>query len=582
MPPISKLSVKFTCALLAGLSIPFAAPTVFPEILPKVGYANAQAQSATFSDVSADYWATDYIEGLAQLNVISGFNDGTFKPNDPVTRAEFAAILHQAFFQSQTATAQAFVDVPADYWAADDISAARAAGFLAGYPDNSFEPDANIPKAQALVSLANGLGYTASSTAVLSAYEDAENIPPYARPSIAAAIEANLAVNYPYPQQLFAFGNASRADVAAYVYQALVEEGRAKPLAAKAERRWQTESVVTIPTAAEQMSLSGSGQQIATIPIGGNKLQIWNTQTGMLLKEISADAGRFNSVAISQDGTKVATVDQKSPTNTVELSVWSVETGNLIWQKSLGSAESQPPHSDRIVEPSVQVAFNSNDSQIVTQANLSREKALISFYNSDTGSTLRSLSLDVYKEGINTDIRLSNLTLSADGQFLATLVHVSSSLSTPEPSQDFVSVWQATNNGGYSNVYSALVSPFRSSSDMLFADMTFTNSGFFNLLTGNPLFGANQLNTLNLQIGMEARSMNIASDRTDAFTRLSPDGEHYFVRGDVAGSRLVNIQTGEIQNLEGEDQDTAAMFSHNGDYLAVASPRKIRMFSKSL
>ena len=117
---------------------------------------------------------------------------------------------------------------------------------------------------------------------------------------------------------------------------------------------------------------------------------------------------------------------------------------------------------------------------------------------------------------------------------------------------------------------------------MLFADMTFTNSGFFNLLTGNPLFGANQLNTLNLQIGMEAMSMNIASDRTDAFTRLSPDGEYYFVRGDVAGSRLGNVQTGEIQNLEGEDYGTATMFSHNGDYLAVASPRKIRIFSKSL
>ena len=536
-----------------------------------------------FSDVSTDYWAHDYIEGLAKSNVISGFPDGTFRPNDPVTRAQFAAILRQSFLRSQPTTAQHFVDVPENYWAADDIYAARAAGFLAGYPDKSFEPDANITRVHALVSLANGLKYTAGSLTALSAYEDADLISPYARPSMAAATEANLVVNYPYPKRLSTFGNASRADVAAYVYQALVKEGRAEPLAAKTGRRWQTESVVTIPTAIEQMSLSGSGQQIATIPIGGNKLQIWNTQTGTLLKEISADNTRFNAVAMSQDGTKVAAVDQKSSANTIELSVWSVETGDRLWQKSLGSAEGQPPHTDRIVEPSAELAFSLNDSQIVTQANISRENAQISVHNTATGDTLRSLNLDVYKQGLNTDIKLSNLTLSADGNFLATLVHVSSSLSTPEPSQDFVCAWQTGDNGHYDNVYSDSVSAFGSSNDASLGDMTFTNSGFLNVLKGNSMDGWNQLETTNLQIGVGPERITLPNaDRTDFFTRLSPDGEYYFVRGDVAGSRLGNVQTGEVQNLGGDEQDTAAMFSRNGDYLAVASPQKIRIFSKSL
>ncbi len=76
MPLISRLGFSLTCSLLAGLSTPFIAPAISPG----TGYANAQAPSASFSDVSADYWAIEYIEGLAQLNVISGFSDGTFKP----------------------------------------------------------------------------------------------------------------------------------------------------------------------------------------------------------------------------------------------------------------------------------------------------------------------------------------------------------------------------------------------------------------------------------------------------------------------------------------------------------------------
>ena len=111
--------------------------------------------------------------------------------------------------------------------------------------------------------------------------------------------------------------------------------------------------------------------------------------------------------------------------------------------------------------------------------------------------------------------------------------------------------------------------------------MVFTNSGFFNFLTGSYIEGGNQLNTTNLQMGMEiARTVLPDSDRTDLFTRLSPDGEHYFVRGNVAGSRIGNANTREVQNIGGNEQDTAAVFSENGDYLAVASPQKVRVFSK--
>ncbi|MGB3789972.1 MAG: hypothetical protein WA949_18325 [Phormidesmis sp.] len=62
MPPISRLNIQVICALLAGLSIPLTVPAFFPE----TGYASAQSRSASFSDVSTDYWATDYIEQFSR------------------------------------------------------------------------------------------------------------------------------------------------------------------------------------------------------------------------------------------------------------------------------------------------------------------------------------------------------------------------------------------------------------------------------------------------------------------------------------------------------------------------------------
>ena len=462
MPSTSRFGLSLTCSLLAGLITPFIAPTLFLN--------TAQAQSPLFSDVSADYWATDYIEGLAHLGVVSGFGDDkaspkenrTFRPNDPVTRAEYAAILHQAFLTSQPpdtepSVAPPFVDVPTEYWAADDIYTARAAGFLAGYPNNSFAPDAPIGKSETLISLANGLDYTASNLSALSTYDNVDDIATWARPSLAAAIGANLLVNYPYPKQFFYYGMASRADVAAYVYQALVKEGKAKPIAAKPERRWQSDSVVTIESATEQMSLSGSGQQIATIPIGGNKLQIWSTQTGALLKEISAEDTRFNSVAMSQDGTKVAAVDQNSPSDTIELSVWSVETGDRLWQTSLGSAEGQPPHTDVIVAPSVELAFTANDSQIATQVNLSPKDAELSVYDVATGNALQSLDLgtEIFNSA-GANVNLQDLTLSADGSSLATIMKVSIP-AEPAATQYYQRLWQLDNTGRFVPTYGSIL-----------------------------------------------------------------------------------------------------------------------------
>lgn len=190
---------------------------------PIVISAPAFAQT-TFSDVSSNYWASGFIQELAARDVIKGFPDGTFRPNDPVTRAQFAAMVRKAFNAQSVRSATTFVDVPANYWAADAIQEAYTSGFLAGYPGNSFRPNENIPRAQVLVSLANGLNYTSNTVAdtTLQLYSDASDIPGYARGSIAAATERRIVVNYPDVQLLNPNRAATRAEVAAFIYQALV------------------------------------------------------------------------------------------------------------------------------------------------------------------------------------------------------------------------------------------------------------------------------------------------------------------------------------------------------------------------
>ena len=119
-----------------------------------------QNQNKTFPDVKADYWAEPFIQTLGQQGIITGYLDGTFKPNRPMDRDEFAAIVRQAFSQDRVRnipSGSSFADVPANYWAAPPIEEAYETGFMKGYPENLFRPQEELSRAEALMALAKGL-----------------------------------------------------------------------------------------------------------------------------------------------------------------------------------------------------------------------------------------------------------------------------------------------------------------------------------------------------------------------------------------------------------------------------------------
>lgn len=182
-----------------------------------------------FEDVPATFWAGGFIQALSSRRIIRGFPDYSFRPNQPVTRAEFAAILQQAFDKDKE-VAQSNIslqDIGAKYWAKPAISQAISTGFLKGYPDKTFKPEQKISRSQVLVSLASGLNLKplANQTQVLSVYQDAQDIPKYATAKIAAATASKLVVNYPNIKVLAPNREVTRAEVAAMIHQALVQTG---------------------------------------------------------------------------------------------------------------------------------------------------------------------------------------------------------------------------------------------------------------------------------------------------------------------------------------------------------------------
>ena len=220
---------KTTTSLM--LAIGMGGATLAPVVAPLVAPAPAVAQSNSFPDVPQGYWAQEFIEELAERKIINGFPDGTFRPDAPVTRAQFSSLISGAFSKSETRSSINFVDVSSNYWARSSIDKSYETGFLSGYPGNIFRPEQNIPREQVIVSLANGLNYTTGAVdSTLNYYNDASSISSWARSSVAAATQRRMVVNYSVLKNLNPSRNATRAEVAAFIYQALVNQGQASAI----------------------------------------------------------------------------------------------------------------------------------------------------------------------------------------------------------------------------------------------------------------------------------------------------------------------------------------------------------------
>lgn len=152
----------------------------------------SEPEEVVFTDIQG-HWAEEIINHLAGNGAVSGYPDGTFRPDRSITRAEFVSILN-AVLHWKPAGDKTFADTE-NHWARVAVSTAYANGAIRGYDDNTFAPDAPITREQMAVMAVNALQL--KDPAVAPSYADGDLISRWAKDAVGAASEQGILSGYP-------------------------------------------------------------------------------------------------------------------------------------------------------------------------------------------------------------------------------------------------------------------------------------------------------------------------------------------------------------------------------------------------
>ncbi|MCK6073701.1 S-layer homology domain-containing protein [Paenibacillus silvae] len=185
----------------------------------------------TFNDISS-HWSRADVEDLASRLVVEGEGDQQFAPDRSITRAEFTAVLLRGLglHSPENDVTTAFTDVKADSWYENEVQTAVSYGLISGYTDNSFRPNSEISRAEAMTIVSRAMKLVelaqadASETAnLLGTYSDGNKVQPWAAESVASAIKQGLVQGD--DGKLMTDADVSRAQTAAIVKRLLAKAG---------------------------------------------------------------------------------------------------------------------------------------------------------------------------------------------------------------------------------------------------------------------------------------------------------------------------------------------------------------------
>ena len=196
-----------------ALSLSYSLPALIVQ-----GSGSDSGKSGSFRDVTSTHWAFDSVERAAELGLVTGYSDGTFRPDTPVTRAQFVLMLWRMCGKPAAAKAASFADASAS-WYQDALSWAVEKGYVNGLSDTRFGPDAPITRQQAMAILfrLNG-GQSGSEQMLTGVYEqtftDSGTIASWAKDATWWAVYHEL-VSGTGGSRIAPEANASRAQIAA-------------------------------------------------------------------------------------------------------------------------------------------------------------------------------------------------------------------------------------------------------------------------------------------------------------------------------------------------------------------------------
>lgn len=314
---------------------------ILKSIVFTLGCALTINSCFAFPDVSDSHWAAPQIKLLSEQGVIIGYPDGTFKPDDNVTRAEFASMAIKALGQEHTKVAQPvnFVDIDSDYWAYDAIQKALYFDLVSAPKGaENFRPDDGVTRAEALSVAVNAL--TTEQISVQKArevlqqvYADANVIPEWfiVPAGKAEILEMIVVVPSQDKKRLEADRPATRAEVASILFN-MMEQAKLNPNAklAEAMRKKVGEGFVV-----ENATVQGS---IGTIPAG-------SLVPVKLAKFISSQTSEPGDLYVAQASQNYVTKDKfilvregatlKGQLVDVRAGKWFVRNGVLVLDNSI-------------------------------------------------------------------------------------------------------------------------------------------------------------------------------------------------------------------------------------------------------
>jgi|GEM_PF-1861506 len=183
-----------------------------------------KVNNVTFNDIDTVKWAKEYIEVMASKGVIKGIGEGRFNPHANLTRAEFAAMIVRALQLVDTTASSSFSDVKEGDWFYEYVSSAVKAGIVTGRPDGTFAPEEKVSRQDMAVMLANALvkvkgkSVPADTEKCLAKFTDSSSVSGYAKSS--ASLVARYSIMGGKPGGVFAPSDFStRAEAATVIYR---------------------------------------------------------------------------------------------------------------------------------------------------------------------------------------------------------------------------------------------------------------------------------------------------------------------------------------------------------------------------
>ena len=175
--------------------------------------------SEAFSDVPSSAWYYNNVMQAAANGIVSGYPDGTFKPGNSVTRRDFAIMLTQMLGVSNDGTAVSpFIDVDDDDYGVVSIAYCKAHNIISGYDDGTFKPDATITRQEAASMIVKAMGVSKASDEL---YPDDSTIAGWAKDAVYKAKAAGLMKGYEEDGTFRPTGKITRAEAASIMVNAL-------------------------------------------------------------------------------------------------------------------------------------------------------------------------------------------------------------------------------------------------------------------------------------------------------------------------------------------------------------------------